>query len=223
MGTPSDWELLAPHLTPERRARLEEVLAARSGAIRLVAENLYDPYNLSAILRTADAFGVQHLHLTGSAPQEIVSTVALGSERWLTVAREGPTLPCLERLKAEGFCVAAAALRDGAVDPLDWEPTGPVALVVGNEHDGLEPPTLEAADVVLRIPLSGFARSLNVSVATALLLHALSRKAALRDQPLPEAEREALRQRWAVLAVKRGEEILHRLRRRQASGVRGQG
>jgi len=182
--------------------------------VRLVAENLFDPHNLSAILRTADAFGVQHLHLTGSAPQELVPDVALGSERWLTVAREGPTLPCLARLRQEGFCIAAAALRDGALDPSDWEPAGPVALVVGNEHDGLEPATVAAADVVLRIPLTGFARSLNVSVATAVLLHALIRKTALREHPLPEVEREALRQRWVVLAVHRGEEILRRLRGR---------
>jgi len=214
MGGPSDWELLSPHLTPERRARLEAVLAARTGALRLVAENLYDAHNLSAILRTADAFGVQHVHLTGTAPRDLVPDVALGSERWLTVAREGPTLPCLARLRREGFCIAATALQDDALDPLDWEPTGPVALLVGNEHDGLEPSTVKAADVVLRIPLTGFTQSLNVSVATAVLLHALARKTALKGHPLPDAERETLRQRWVVLAVKRGGEILKRLKGR---------
>lgn len=212
MGELADWELLAPTLTDARRARIEAVLDARSAGLRLVAENLHDPHNLSAILRTADAFGVQHVHLTGAAPAALRPEVALGAQKWLTLHREGPTVPCLERLRAEGFTVAAAALAEGALDPAEWEPQGPVALVLGNERAGLLPATVAAADVVLRIPLAGFAASLNVSVAAALLLYALCGKAALRGRPLPEDERAQLRAEWTVRSVPRSQSLLRHLR-----------
>lgn len=212
MGELADWELLAPYLTDARRDRIEAVLAGRTDGLRLVAENLYDPHNLSAILRTADAFGVQHVHLAGRSPDALKPDIALGAEQWVTLHREGPTVPCLERLREQGYAVAAAALVDGALDPAEWEPPGPVALVLGNERAGLAPQTVAAADVVLRIPLAGFAVSLNVSVAAALLVYALVGKAALRGRPLPEAERERLRADWIVRSAPRAQALLKHLR-----------
>ncbi len=212
MTGPTEWDLLAPFLTEERRSRLEEVLARRTAVLRLVAEDLYDAHNLSAILRTAEAFGIQHVHLAGSAPGELNPRVALGAERWLTVERERDAPACLARLKGLGYTIAAAAPGGAAADPLSWEPPGPVALVVGNEHAGLSAAALAAADVVLRIPTTGFTRSLNVSVSAALLIHVLLRKRAGRDCPLSPEEQEALRRRWVVQAVPHGKAILKKLR-----------
>jgi tRNA (guanosine-2'-O-)-methyltransferase len=211
-SAPGDYDLLKPFMSGERHRRLDEVLAARTARLVLVAENLYDPHNLSAILRSADAFGIQRVFLTGEAPSELNPLVSLGAERWLSVERVPDARGCIEGLKASGFTVAAAALADGAVDPREWEPPGPVALAMGNEHAGLSPLFLEGADVVLRIPMAGFVRSLNVSVAAGVLLWTLMGKEALKARGLPPEDEESLRTRWARQSVEHSEAILKRLR-----------
>lgn len=214
----SDYELLRTFMSAERHRRIGEVLDSRTARLVLVAENLYDPHNLSAILRTADALGVQHVILTGATPSDLNPLVALGAERWLTLERVPDPRACLADLKARGYTVAASALALGAEDPARWEPPGPVALILGNEHDGLSPVFLEGADVVLRIPLVGFARSLNVSVAAGMLLWSLLQKRALRERGLPAPEAEALRDLWARRSVDNSAAILDRLRGQSGRG-----
>lgn len=206
------WDLLAPYLTDDRRGRLMQVLASRTDRLILVLDRPYDPHNLSAILRTADAFGVQSVILTGSCPDGLNPQVALGAQRWLTVTREEGARECMGRLRASGYTVAAAVLSTDAVTPEAFEPSGPVALVLGNEHDGLGPDWTEGADVRLRISLCGFAQSLNVSVAAGVLVSVLLSKPALSRRGLPEELARRLADRWIVRSVPHGERILARLR-----------
>lgn len=209
-------------MSAERQRRIADVLASRSSRLVLVVENLYDPHNLSAILRSADGFGVQRVILTGSAPDGLNPLVAVGAERWLTLERIPESGACLDGLRAEGFTVAAAALTEEAHDPREWSPRGPVALVLGNERDGLSPTFLRGADALLRIPLPGFSRSLNVSVAAGVLLWTLLDKPALRKRGLPHREAGELRDLWARLSVDQSESILKRLRG-EGRGGRGAG
>jgi tRNA (guanosine-2'-O-)-methyltransferase len=199
-------------MSAERQRRIAEVLTSRTSRLVLVAENLYDPHNLSAILRSSDGFGVQRVILTGSAPDGLNPLVALGAERWLTVERIPESGACLDALRAEGFTVAAAALAEEARDPREWNPPGPVALVLGNERDGLSPTFLHGADALLRIPLPGFSRSLNVSVAAGVLLWTLLDKPALRKRGLPSREAGELKDLWARLSVDQSDAILKRLK-----------
>lgn len=216
----SDYDLLASFMSEERHRRIGDVLGSRTTRLVLVAENLYDPHNLSAILRTADAFGVQRVVLAGTSPADLNPLVALGSDRWLTVERVPEAGVCLADLKARGYTVAAATLSEQGSDPRAWEPVGPVALALGNEHDGLSRVFLEGADVLLRLPMLGFARSLNVSVAAGILLWALLGKEALEERGLPAREAYRLRDRWARLSVEHSEAILKRLK---GAGSREQG
>jgi tRNA (guanosine-2'-O-)-methyltransferase len=211
----TDHDLLRPFMSEERGRRIEEVLASRTSRLVLVAENLYDPHNLSAIMRTADAFGIQRLILTGTAPSDLNPQVALGSDRWLTVERVPDPGSCLADLRSGGFSVAASVLAEDAVDPAGWDPPGPVALILGSEHLGLSRVFIEGADIRLKIPLTGFARSLNVSVAAGILLYALLQKAALKGCGLPDEEAARLRDLWARRSVEHSEAILKRLSNRE--------
>ena len=148
----SDYELLKPFLTEDRVRRIEEVLARRTDRLVLVLENLYDPHNLSAILRTAEAAGIQHVVLTGAFPESLNPDIAIGAERWLTLHREPDPAACLEMLREKKLLVAGSALSPDSVDPGPWEPRGPVALVLGNEHEGISETFLRGADLLLRLP-----------------------------------------------------------------------
>ena len=206
------WRLLSPHLSEARIQRLRDVLAARTSRLCLVLDDLYDPHNLSAILRTAEAFGLQHVILTGSIPRGLNPQVTLGAHRWLTIGREPERASCLRALKREGFGVAAAVLREDAIDPRDYFPEGPVALILGNERLGLGGEWIEAADAKLKIPLAGFSRSLNVSVAAGILVAELLRKPALSERGLPPGEAERLADLWIRKSVPHAARILARLR-----------
>jgi tRNA (guanosine-2'-O-)-methyltransferase len=206
------WRLLAPCLSEERLERLREVLAARVGGIHLVLDDLYDPHNLSAILRTAEAFGLQYVTLTGAVPEGLNPRVSLGAHRWLTIRRERDRIACLREFKERGFAVAVAVLEEGAIDPREYSPAGPVALVLGNERLGLGREWIEGADVRLKIPLAGFARSLNVSVAAGILIAELLGKSTLAARGLPTEELERLADLWIRKSVPHAAKILARLR-----------
>jgi len=211
-GQAGAWELLIPFLSEPRVERIRQVLASRCGRLLLVLDNLYDPHNLSATLRTAEAFGLQHVVLTGSAPDRLNPQVALGAQRWLTVRREPDASACCAALKEAGYMVAASVLTGDAMAPSAFEPSGPVALVVGNEHEGLGRAWVEGADVRLRVPMRGFAQSLNVSVAAGVLMALLLDKPALSIRGLPEAEARVLADAWIRKSVPHAERILARLR-----------
>jgi tRNA (guanosine-2'-O-)-methyltransferase len=213
-GSPGEWELLRPLVSEERSERLLTVLARRSDRFLLVLHDLYDPHNLSAILRTAEAFGLQHVVLSGSSTEALNPQVALGAERWLTIRKAEEAHSLLADLKSIGFAVAATVLGEGAVSLEDYEPPGKVALVLGNEHEGLGEPWLSGSDVHLTIPLAGFTGSLNVSVAAGILIAGLLRKPALAPRGLPLEEAEALKNLWMRQSVAHSERILKELRER---------
>jgi tRNA (guanosine-2'-O-)-methyltransferase len=216
---PDDARLLIPFLSDGRLARVREVLSQRTSGLVLVLDRLYDPHNLSAILRTADAFGLQHVWLTGSFPEGLNPQVALGAHRWLTLHHEPDAGRCAARLRESGYRIAAAVLSPEAVNPRECRPDGPVALVLGNEHEGLGPDWLGEADFLLRIPLRGFARSLNVSVAAGILLCEMAAKPGLREHGLPPEEAEALEALWIYQSLPEADRILEGIKSGEHAGA----
>jgi tRNA (guanosine-2'-O-)-methyltransferase len=201
---------LTPLLLPERRARIDEAAAARLGGLRLCIENLHDPHNGAAVLRSAEAFGVQRIDVIESTePFRFSSTVTQGCEKWLDVCRHKTTAAAVVALRADGFAIYAAVPgAEATIEDLDF--SRPAAVMVGNEHDGLSAEAIAAADVRFGIPMPGMTRSLNLSVAAALVIEraAARRRAALgRAGDLAEAEVLALRARFYAASV-RGAEIV---------------
>ena len=165
-------------LTARRRERIHQVLVRRHDDVVMVIENVHDPHNASAILRSCDAFGIGRVALvyTNQVFPEISRGVAAQVQKWLQIDHYDSAEACVRALRSEGICVYATALTDGSCDYLDADLAGPCAIVVGNEHDGCSPEMVALADASIMIPMVGFVQSLNVSVAAAVLMSEMARQ-----------------------------------------------
>jgi tRNA (guanosine-2'-O-)-methyltransferase len=199
-------------LLPERRARIDEVVGHRTRTLTVVMEAFADAQNVNAVLRTAEAFGLQEVHVV-EGPMKAYDRnkkISQNADKWLEVVRWKATEDCLAHLKARGFRVYATQLGEGSRDLGDLSFASPVALVFGNEHRGVSDAALAAADLRYAIPMRGFTRSFNVSVAAAVsLFHAVERRQAERGRhgDLDVQEAEALRQRFYTKSVKQRDRI----------------
>jgi tRNA (guanosine-2'-O-)-methyltransferase len=204
---------LAPLLLDERRARIDAAAAARLGGLRVVIENLHDPHNGAAVLRSAEAFGIQRVDVIESVePFRFSSDVTQGCEKWLDVVRHATLAEAVATLRADGFALYAAVPGAAAtVDDLDF--ARPAAVMIGNEHAGLTGDAVTAADVVFGIPMPGMTRSLNLSVAAALIAERaaqLRRRAIARPGDLDDAAVLALRARFYAASVRGADMVLAR-------------
>jgi tRNA (guanosine-2'-O-)-methyltransferase len=197
-------ELLEPMVGPERRARLDAVLQARLGSVTVLLDAPHDPHNISAVIRSCDAFGVQQLHVLSAQALLFSQKVAQGTERWLDIAFHRSAGAALGQLHAQGFTLVSAH-AGGELLPEQLAELPKVALVLGNEHRGVAPELQAAVDHSVRIPMQGFVESLNLSVSAALLLYAATRG---RQGDLSAEHRRSLYARGLFLSVNRAEQIL---------------
>jgi tRNA (guanosine-2'-O-)-methyltransferase len=212
---PDAWQLLAPQLTPARRARMAAVAAARTRRVRLVVQDIHHPHNVSACLRSADAFGVQDVDIVTLHESFRASTVARGVADWLTLRRFRAVDAAVTALRKDGYRLFAGVPVPGAL-PLDQLPAGgKIAVVFGNEKDGIDPAWRAHIDQPFTIPMVGMVESLNISVSAAITLRHLteaSRAAAPDGYLLSDAERTQLLSAWACRQVSSWSEQLARLR-----------
>src|SRR5215831_4226744 len=204
---------LSPLLYEERRARIDAAVAARLGGLRVVIENLHDPHNGAAVLRSAEAFGIQRVDVIEALePFRFSSTVTQGCEKWLDVVRHKTLDAAVSDLRRDGFVIYAAVPgADASVEDLDF--ARPAAVMVGNEHEGLTGAAIDAADRAFGIPMPGMTASLNLSVATALIAEraaALRRRALRTEGDLGAAEQLALRARFYAASVRGAEAVVAR-------------
>lgn len=195
-------------VTPQRRRRMDEVLAARTARLAVVFEDVYHPHNASAVLRTSECLGLQDVHVVEDTKSfRPARDIARGSARWLTLRRwGGPAGPgggiaaCLASLRESGFAILATSPADDALPLADVPLARPLAVCFGTEETGLSPAAFAAADVKVTIPTPGFTRSLNVSVTAALVLYQLATRLRAEVPPaawqLPAARRDDLRLLW---------------------------
>lgn len=207
-GGDGEHRLVEPgFLLPERKARIDEVVAGRTRTLTVVMEAFCNPQNVNAVVRTCEAFGIQDLHVVEGVmkPYDRNRKVSQNADKWLDVHRWKDTRTCLEYLRGQGFAVYATHLGPGSRGLSQLSFAGKVALVFGNEHRGVSNEALALADARYAIPMLGFVQSLNVSVAAAVsIAAAIERRVAERGRhgDLAEAEAAALRERFYVLAVK---------------------
>jgi len=164
-------------MTPERFHRLRSVLEARQPDLTVLMERVNKPHNFSAILRNCDAVGVYGAHaVLPEGDTTLHKGVSAGAARWVPVTVHADTSSAVAHLRTEGFTVVAAHLSDQAVDYRDVDYTRPTALMMGAELYGVSETGLRQADHHVVIPMRGLVQSLNVSVATALLLFEAQRQ-----------------------------------------------
>ncbi len=175
-------DFLADYVSPRRLEKMQSVLSYRTDYITVVLEDIYQPHNASAVLRSCDAFGVQDVHIIENRNKYRVNPgVALGSSQWLTLKRyntnEENTLSAIEYLKDQGYRIIAAMPYDTEIDLEDFDlEKGKSALFFGTEMYGLSQRVLSRADEFMKIPMFGFVESFNISVSCAVSLHHLTRK-----------------------------------------------
>jgi len=211
-------ELLEPLLTSRRLERMGQVLDSRSDQAAFVFEAMTDPHNLSAALRSLDAFSFQDAWLISPGERLGLSRgITIGSERWLTLHRPPGVAECFAELRGRGYAIYASHLGEGetvGLHELDFSRR--TALVFGNEHAGVSGEVLELADASFRIEMHGFVESLNLSVAVAVSAHhARTELNRLEDRAgspglyalAPERRRE-LYAHWLRGSVRRAEKIL---------------
>ncbi len=193
------WLDLSHRLQPSRRERLLEVSAKRTEHIRLVVQDIHHPHNISACLRSAEAFGILHTDVVTMKESFKPSTVARGVHHWLKIHRYDQPASCAQRLKKAGYILAGAYPSQDST-PLEELPVDrPIAVVFGNEHDGVHDSWLPHLDYNFTIPMVGFVESLNISVSCAVTLYELTRRAkqALGDTYYLSGEaRNALLGEW---------------------------
>jgi tRNA (guanosine-2'-O-)-methyltransferase len=205
---------LSPFLVDGRRERIDRVVGARRVGLTIVIENLHDPHNGAAVLRSAEAFGLQDVHVVEASERFRFSTeVSQGCEKWVDLHRYPTFAEARGRLHAEGFALYAA-VPGGPVNLHDLDFARPAAIVVGNERDGLTAGAMSACDVQFTIPMDGMTQSLNLSVAAAVVLaHAVQKRRAAGSpahQELDAARGESLRARFYAASVRGAEAILAR-------------
>jgi tRNA (guanosine-2'-O-)-methyltransferase len=200
---------LDSYITGKRLEKFGEVLQNRTRFLTIVLEDIYQPHNASAVLRTCDCFGIQDVHIIENHNKyEVNPDVALGSSKWLTLKKynrgENNTPSCLSELKNLGYRIIATTPHEHDDTPETLLLDEKTALVFGTELEGLTPDALAMADGFVRIPMFGFTESLNISVSAAVLIRSLVERLH-REQPrwqLTEAERMEIRLDWAMNSVK---------------------
>jgi rRNA methylases len=166
-------------MTPERRARLMSVLNKRQNDLTVVLENVFDPHNISAVMRTCDAVGIQEIYVLNTKIPRHKKWGAKSSSsaaKWLTIHQFTDAQACFEALRQKYQRILTTHLSSDAVNLYDIDFTGAIALVFGNEHSGVSDEIRAMADGNFIIPQVGIIRSLNISVACAVTLYEAHRQ-----------------------------------------------
>ena len=190
-------------MTPERREKLLGVANLRQNNLTVVLENVFDPHNVSAVLRTCDSVGIQDVYIlnTRIGPHKKWGFKSSSSaNNWMTTHQFTDTKECIEALKSKYATILTTHLADNSVGLYELDFTGNIALVFGNEQSGVSEEMIANADGNFIIPQQGIIRSLNISVACAVTIYEAYRQkknAGQYDQPsLPGERKQQLLKEW---------------------------
>ncbi len=206
---------LGQFVTENKRAKIAQVLENRTRYVTLALEDIYQPQNASATLRTSECLGLQDVYIIENRNRyRLNPDVTLGASKWLTLHRfnrreHNNTPACLQTLRARGYTLVATSPVVEGHTPDDIPLERPLAFLFGTEMEGLTPYALEQADMHLRLPMFGFTQSYNISVSVAMTLYrviARLRQSGIR-WGLSEAEKQELTLHWYRRIVTRSEVI----------------
>ena len=161
-------------MTPERIDRLNDVLSKRQFNITVVLENVADPHNISAVMRTCDAVGIQEIYILNTVipkHKKWGTKSSSSASKWLTIHQFTDVATCFESLRKKYNKVYTTHLSSDAVGLYELNLTESVALVFGNEHGGVSEELISLADGNFIIPQVGIIKSLNISVACAVSVY----------------------------------------------------
>jgi len=208
-------DYLFSFISENKQHLFETIIENRSRHLTVVLENIYQPHNASAVLRSCDLFGVQDVHIIENSNEYTLSDeVAMGSSKWLTLKKynetENNTIACFDALRKEGYKIVATTPHTNDVLIADLPIDQKTALVFGTELTGLSEVAMENADAFVKIPMYGFTESFNISVSAALSLYQFTenmRKSDV-DWTLSKEEKIEIQIAWAMNTIKKSEMIV---------------
>ncbi len=156
-----------------RKNKIFKVLEQRQPDLTVVMENIHDPHNVSAMLRSADAVGIHEVNLIYTTEKfpSIGSKSSSSANKWIGRRKFSSVKECYDQLREEGFQILATRLDENAKQLYEFDLTKPTAFVFGNEHAGVTDEAANLADATVYIPMKGMIQSLNVSVACAITIY----------------------------------------------------
>ncbi len=207
-------QYLSQFISEPRRAKFDEVLNFRTRHITIVLEDLYQPHNASAVLRSCDILGIQDIHIIENKHAYTVNKdIAIGSPKWLNLHKyrqqENNTLTCISNLKEKGYRIVATSPNENVCTIDDLPIDTPLALFFGTELTGISDTVSELATEFVKIPMYGFTESFNISVSAALCLRSLTERLHQSDVAwhLHEEEKEELLLKWLRNSIRKVELI----------------
>jgi len=206
-------------VTEERFQKFRETLRFRTRHITIALEDIFQPHNASAVLRTCDCFGIQDVHIIENHNKyEVNPDVALGASKWLDLIRYNEagdnTRSCLTSLKQHGYRVVATTPHKNGFIPETLPLNQKTALIFGTELAGLTPVVLEMADDFIRIPMVGFTESLNISVSAAIFIQTLTNRLRVSEVTwqLTDLEKDQILLEWLKQSIKKSEMIIQKFK-----------
>ncbi|MCZ4294758.1 tRNA (guanosine(18)-2'-O)-methyltransferase TrmH [Vibrio sinaloensis] len=198
----------------ERYNRIQQVLKARQPDLTLCLEEVHKPNNVSAIIRTADATGIHKIHAVWPNKMRTLSHTSAGARNWVDVETHDSIEQAIGELKSQGMQVLVTNLSETAVDFRDIDYTKPTAIILGSEKVGASEQAKEMADQDIIIPMVGMVQSLNVSVASAVILYEAQRQrqaAGMYDNEISSVPEETINR----LLFERGHPVLAKVAKRK--------
>ena len=200
-------------LTENRKNKFLKVLENRTKHFTVVVEDVFQMHNASAVMRSCEVFGIQELNVIEQRyGKSIDKEIAMGAQKWVDINTFGSISNCLDTMKNKGYQIIATTPHEDDCELEDFDISKPSALFFGTERDGLSEEILQRADGFLKIPMTGFTESLNISVSAAIIIQNLMNRLRHSDIDWHLTEEEILEKRldWAKKSIKDSKRIEER-------------
>lgn len=198
-------EYLEGFLTDNRKESFLKVLKNRTNHFTVVAEDVYQMHNASAVMRSCEVFGIQNMSVIEQRfGKRIDKQIAMGAQKWVDITPFDSVTKCIDTLKSKGYQIIATTPHTDDCVLDDFDISKPSALCFGTEKAGLSEEIMQRADGFLKIPMVGFTESLNISVSAAIILQNLTNRLRNSDIPWQLTEAQILEKRldWTRKSIK---------------------
>jgi len=210
---------LSSLFTSSKLALMEKVLSARTKYLTIVMEDIYQPHNASAVIRSCDCFGIQHVYFIENKNRyQVNPKITMGATKWVSIQRflstptHNATARCMTELRKKGYRIIATSPHRKHSTPETISLEKPVAIFFGNEKEGLSDYVLEGADDYIYVPMYGFTESLNISVSAAMVMKTIYERIVdpgeKIDWQLGEDDKNELRLDWLRKSLKKSDYII---------------
>ena len=204
---------LETYLTEHRRLRFDNVLQQRTKHFTVATEDVYQLHNTSAVIRSCDVFGIQEVNIIEERnSKRIDREIAMGAQKWVDLNRVHSVKECIKDLKQKGYQIVATTPHENDCLLHEFDVSKKACFFFGRETEGLSQEVLDEADCYLKIPMSGFTESLNISVSAAIILQHVTTKLKQTDikWQLSKEEQLDLRLQWIKKTLKSSDDIVKR-------------